>query len=223
MPKIRWYTNEHLPLCQSFVAKLRPTFSFERDLSKRGYQWILGVDEAGCGALAGPVVASAVCFPFNSRLAEVADSKLLSEAKREELYDLILKRARAVGVGCGTLEEIETIGIRQATYLAMRRAIAQVPQADFALVDAWTIPELSLEQQGVIKGDQKIKSIAAASIIAKVTRDRIMERMHIAYPVYGFHEHKGYGTKKHRAAIEMHGPCPIHRLSYKTFHQTLDV
>jgi ribonuclease HII len=133
------------------------------------------------------------------------------------VYEAITKSAQGWAAGIVSSDEIYKIGIRPATYLAMRRALEQISHADFALVDAWTIPEITIKQRGVIKGDRKIISIAAASIIAKVTRDRMMKEFHEQFPHYGFDVHKGYGTKVHRAAIDTHGPCPIHRLGYKTF------
>ena len=199
------------------AAKKKPTFKLERTLMSQGFSQIVGVDEAGCGALAGPVVAGAVILPLNSRIGELNDSKQMSEKKRENLYELVTNRAVAWAAGIASVEEIYEIGIRQANYLAMRRAVQQIQDADYALVDAWTIPELQIPQQGIIKGDAKVKSIAAASIIAKVTRDRMLYEFEELYPHYGFATHKGYGTKQHTDAIANHGPCPIHRLGYKTF------
>ncbi len=195
-----------------------PTFKIERELQAQGYKWIVGVDEAGCGALAGPVVAGAVIFPLDSDLEGIKDSKLLSEKVRENLYMEVTQRAVSWASGQASVEEIEEIGIRPATYLAMRRAIEAVEQVDYVLVDAWTLPNMKLPQRGIIKGDRTVKSIAAASIIAKVTRDRQMREHAQTYPNYGFEVHKGYGTAVHRQAIKDHGPCGIHRLSYKTFH-----
>jgi ribonuclease HII len=197
---------------------ISPTFLAEQTLLAVGFQSIVGVDEAGCGALAGPLVAAAVIFPLDSRLGLVRDSKTLSERQRESLYDDVIEKSDAWAVGMASHEEISEIGLRTANYLAMRRAIEQIPEADAALVDAWTIPDLAIFQRGIIRGDQTVKSIAAASILAKVTRDRLMLKYAEEYPEYGFEAHKGYATKKHRDAIKKHGPCPIHRLSYKTFH-----
>jgi ribonuclease HII len=198
-----------------------PTFKIERELHAQGYKWIVGVDEAGCGALAGPVVAGAVIFPLDSDLEGLKDSKLLSEKVREELYGEVTERSVSWASGQASVEEIEEIGIRPATYLAMMRAIQAIENVDYVLVDAWTLPDLRAPQRGIIKGDRKVKSIAAASIIAKVTRDRQMREHAQTYPAYGFDVHKGYGTAVHRQAIKDHGPCGIHRLSYKTFHPTL--
>ncbi len=195
----------------------RPTFQYERDLLARGFRTVVGVDEAGCGALAGPLVAGAVIFPIDSRLGEVNDSKLLSPSKRDELYDLIVERAAAWAVGSVSVEEIMALGLRPANLLAMRRAVEGISGADYALVDAWTIPGLSIPQQGIIRGDSLVKSIAAASVIAKVTRDREMVVLSREFPAYGFDVHKGYATKSHRDAINQYGPCVAHRLTYKTF------
>lgn len=176
---------------------------------------IVGVDEAGAGALAGPVVAGAVVLPLDSRIGELNDSKKISAMGRERLYSLVTARALVWAVGMATNEEIDKIGIRPANYLAMRRAIEKIKGADFALVDAWTLPGLSIPQRGIIRGDALVKSIAAASIIAKVSRDRMMLEFHREYPEYGFDSHKGYGTEFHREQISVLGPCPIHRRSFK--------
>lgn len=196
----------------------RPTFQYERALLDQGFRAIVGVDEAGCGALAGPLVAGAVIFPLDSRLGGLNDSKLLSPSKRDELYDVIKERAVAWAVGSVSVEEITELGLRPANLLAMRRAVEAIPQADYALVDAWTIPGLLIPQRGIIRGDQLVKSIAAASVVAKVTRDRMMLDLSVQFPAYQFHVHKGYATKTHRDAIKKHGPCAAHRLTYKTFH-----
>ena len=198
-----------------------PTFKVEQALQAQGYRWIVGVDEAGCGALAGPVVAGAAILTIDSGLEKLRDSKLLSEKVREELFDQVKEQSVSWGVGQASVEEIEKIGIRPATYLAMRRAVESIAQVDYALVDAWTVPGLTVPQQGFVKGDRKIRSIAAASILAKVTRDRQMREHAQAFPQYGFDGHKGYGTAAHRQAIKDHGPCAIHRMTYKTFHPTL--
>ena len=189
----------------------KPTFNHERELISKGFRMIVGVDEAGAGALAGPVVAGAVVLPLNSIIGDLNDSKKISAMGRERLYSLVTARALAWAVGMATNEEIDEIGIRPANYLAMRRAIEQISEADYILVDAWTLPEIKIPQRGIIRGDQKIKSIAAASIIAKVTRDKIMCEYHQEFPDYGFDRHKGYGTELHLAQISKLGPCQIHR------------
>lgn len=198
-----------------------PTFQEERALINAGYTAIVGIDEAGCGALAGPVVAAAVIFPLNSRLAKIKDSKLMSPAAREELYPKILSKAKAFGVAESSVNEIETFGLRQATFLAMRRALGQISEVDYVLVDGYLVPGITFPQKRIIKGDRTVKSIAAASVIAKVTRDRIMVKYEEQYPEYGFAKHKGYGTRVHEAAITKHGPCPIHRMNFRPFLPTL--
>src|SRR3989339_529372 len=178
-----------------------PTFEYEQELYKKGYQFVIGIDEVGCGALAGAVYAGAVIFPKTFSLKGINESKALSSIKREEWVPIIKEQAIAWSIGIASVEEIAQMNIRQATFLAMRRAIEQIPQGDHLLVDAWTIPHVSLPQKSVIKGDQNIISIAAASILAKVTRDHYMVELHEIYPEYGFADHKGYGTKKHQLAI----------------------
>lgn len=192
----------------------KPTFRYERDLLSLGFSVIVGVDEAGVGALAGPVVASAVVLPLDSRIGDINDSKKLSALRRERLFALITARATIWAIGLATNEEIDRIGIRPANYLAMRRAIDKIPNVDFVLVDAWTLPSLAIAQKGIIRGDQKVKSIAAASIIAKVSRDRMMLEYHQQFPEYDFAKHKGYGTEFHRKRIVEMGRCPIHRRSF---------
>lgn len=177
--------------------------------------FVCGIDEAGRGPLAGPVVAGAVILPQDSNILWLNDSKQLSAKKREELYDVIMEEAVAVGVGYASPARIDEINILQATYEAMRDAIAAlgvVPQ--ILLNDAVTIPGLTLPQVPIIKGDAKSVSIAAASIIAKVTRDRLMEEYDRLLPEYGFAAHKGYGSQSHIAALKTYGPSPIHRRSF---------
>ncbi len=196
-----------------------PNFCHERELTALGFQAIVGVDEAGAGALAGPLIAGAVILPFTSRLGELDDSKAKTPKARERLFDLISERATAWAIGEATVEEINTLGLRPANYLAMKRAIAQIPSADFVLVDAWTLPDLPIPQRGIIHGDHLVKSIAAASIIAKVTRDRMMCALAKVHPAYDFDVHKGYGTLAHRKQIKTHGPCRAHRTSWGIFNR----
>lgn len=181
------------------------------------YSYICGIDEAGRGPLAGPVVAGAVILPQNCHILYINDSKKLSEKKREELYDVIMDEAAAVGVGYSAPERIDEINILQATYEAMREAISNLPiQPDLLLNDAVTIPEVAMKQVPIIKGDAKSISIGAASIVAKVTRDRLMRRYDEVFPEYGFAAHKGYGAQAHIEALKKYGPCPIHRKSFIT-------
>ena len=176
---------------------------------------ICGIDEAGRGPLAGPVVASAVILPKGCRILYVNDSKKLTEKKREELYDTVMEQALSVGVGIVGPDVIDDINILQATYLAMRQAVQQLdPQPDLLLNDAVKISGISVKQVPIIGGDAKSLTIAAASIIAKVTRDRMMREYDKMFPEYGFAKHKGYGCESHIAALKEFGPCPIHRRSF---------
>ncbi len=196
-----------------------PTVEEEVALLKQGYCFIAGLDEAGRGCLAGPVVAAAVILPLEEDhlplFAGVRDSKQLLPHTRESLYQVIIQHAVAVGVGVGSVALIDERNILQATKYAMKAAIAQLsipPQA--LLLDALTLSGIALPQRSIIKGDTSCLSIAAASIIAKVTRDRLMLQLHEQYPVYGFAQHKGYCTEVHLAALREHGVCPIHRRTF---------
>lgn len=179
------------------------------------YAYICGIDEVGRGPLAGPVVAGAVILPKDCSLLYLNDSKKLSEKKREELYEKIMETAVAVGIGYNTPARIDEINILQATYEAMREALANLSvKPDLLLNDAVTIPKVDIKQVPIVKGDAKSISIAAASIVAKVTRDRLMVKYDEVYPGYGFASHKGYGTAMHMEAIRKYGPTPIHRKSF---------
>ena len=180
-----------------------------------GHGWVCGIDEVGRGPLCGPVVASAVILPKDCQILYLNDSKKLSEKKREELYDVIMEEAIAVGLGMATPERIDEINILQATYEAMRQAIAGLKVKPAVLLnDAVTIPEIEIPQIPIIKGDAKSVSIAAASIIAKVTRDRMMVEYDRMYPGYDLASNKGYGTKVHMDALRTIGPCEIHRRTF---------
>ncbi|WP_246046315.1 ribonuclease HII [Thermosporothrix hazakensis] len=201
----------------------------EMALFEQGYCFIAGLDEAGRGCLAGPVVAAAVMLPLekgaetlSELLRGVNDSKQLSEATRESLYDRIMQEALAVGVGIGSVELIERYNILQATKRAMQVALDQLSPAPQALLlDALTLPNLTLPQRSLIKGDARSLSIASASIIAKVTRDRLMRELHQEYPEYGFDRHKGYGTEAHIAAIKQYGATPHHRKTFSPIREML--
>ena len=187
--------------------------AFEREYEEYGY--ICGIDEVGRGPFAGPVVAGAVILPKDCDILYINDSKKLSEKKREELYDIIMEKAVATGIGMVGPERIDEINILNATYEAMREAIGNLSvQPDLLLNDAVTIPEITIPQVPIIKGDAKSISIGAASIIAKVTRDRLMVEYEEFYPEYDFASNKGYGSVKHREALKKYGPCPIHRSTY---------
>ena len=180
-------------------------------------EYICGIDEAGRGPLAGPVVAGAVILPKNHKIPYLNDSKQLSEKRREELYDQIMSEALAVGIGIISPERIDEINILQATYEAMRSAIDQLAyKPNILLNDAVIIPNVNIPQEKIIKGDAKSLSIAAASVIAKVTRDRMMKAYHELFPEYGFDKHKGYGSRDHIEMIQKLGPSPIHRKTFIT-------
>ncbi len=190
--------------------------AFEKNARLEGYSHIAGVDEAGRGPLAGPVVAAAVIFGPNYKNPDIDDSKKLSARQREKLYEIILNEAIDVGVGVADAETIDKVNILQATFLAMREAVFELsPPPDYILVDGLHCISLQIVQKPVVKGDTLSVSIAAASIIAKVFRDRIMEMYHRQFPQYNFIKNKGYGTKEHCRAIEQFGMCKIHR---KSFH-----
>jgi ribonuclease HII len=192
-----------------------PTFKEERELLARGFTIVAGVDEAGCGCWAGPVYAAAVILPFDSRIGLVRDSKTLSLDQRVRVATRVKEEAAAWAVGTATPQEIDALNIRGAGVLAMRRAVEALAMApQFVIVDAFRIPGLSMPQKAVIQGDLRVKSVAAASVIAKVERDLEMHRLDAEHPGYGFAHHKGYGTKEHQAALAKLGPSPIHRLSY---------
>ena len=190
-------------------------FALEKQLHEEGYNLVCGVDEAGRGPLAGPVCAAAVILPEDCDLPGLNDSKKLTENKREALYDQIIAKAVAYGIAFASVEEIEEINILSAALLAMNRAIEKLPQApDMALIDGNTTRDIKVPARSIVGGDGKCACIAAASVLAKVTRDRLMLDMAKEYPQYGFEKHKGYGTKAHYAALEEHGPSPIHRMSF---------
>ncbi len=192
-----------------------PTDIFEVEARRCGHRYIAGLDEAGRGPLAGPVIAAAVIFPRRCRVLGLNDSKQLSAAHRDQLYVSIRDRATMVGVGSATEKEIDRINILEATRLAMQRAIASLPLVpDFLLLDALTLPLLSIPQRAIITGDCLSLSIAAASVIAKVTRDRMMVGYHTEYPEYNFLSHKGYSTPEHLRLLTRHGPCAIHRRTF---------
>ena len=196
------------------LLRLETMLAFEKKYGNE-YECICGIDEAGRGPLAGPVVAGAVILPKDCEILYLNDSKKLSAAKREELYDEIMEKAVAAAVGMASPARIDEINILQATYEAMREAISKLAvEPGILLNDAVTIPEMIIPQVPIIKGDAKSVSIAAASILAKVTRDRLMVEYDKVMPEYGFAGHKGYGSKEHIEAIKKYGPTPIHR---KTF------
>ena len=197
-------------------------WAIEKELYEKGYSCICGVDEAGRGPLAGPVCAAAVILPSNLELPGLNDSKKLSDKKRRELYPIIQEKALAYGIAFADHREIDEINILQATYLAMERALSQLSiRPDMALIDGNRAKDFGLPVTTVVHGDALSANIAAASILAKVTRDDYMDQMAKEYPQYGFEVHKAYGTKAHYAALREFGPSPIHRMTFlKKFYGT---
>ncbi len=205
----------------------RPSLAYESARWAEGYRCVAGIDEAGRGALAGPVVAAAVALPPGTVLAadglpwsQVRDSKQLAPARRETLFDAVQQHALACAIGCVDAATIDSIGIAAATRRAMQEAVVALAPASDALIIDWVkLPSVNLPQQSFIKADQRVVSVAAASILAKVYRDRLLVELGARYPAYGFAQHKGYGTAQHRAAIATHGPCPVHRHTFAPIAQ----
>lgn len=196
-------------------VRLRRLLSRERQLWRVGRRYVAGVDEAGRGPLAGPVVAAAVMFPTDVWIPGVDDSKRLSPSKREELFSEIRDHAISLGVGIVDRSVIDAINIREASLIAMKSALSQLkPQPEYVLVDGNYFRSSSVPFETIVHGDAKVFSIAAASIAAKVIRDRLMQDLHLRYPEYGFDRHKGYATKQHIEAIQVFGRCDIHRQSF---------
>ena len=202
-----------------------PSFAEEKLLAAQGYRLIAGVDEVGRGALMGPVVAAAVILPGDIKAHwqdRVRESKQLRPAVRELLFDGIIEMAISVGIGITASEVIDAQGIIRATRLAMKSAVDQlVPEPQYLLIDYMLLPEVSLPQKGITDGDSLCFSIACASIVAKVARDRLMVELDAVYPGYGLAEHKGYGTKEHLACLRRQGPCPIHRRSFRPVREMI--
>lgn len=188
---------------------------YEQNAELKGYKAICGVDEAGRGPLAGPVCAAAVILPSNTIIDGVNDSKKLTEKKRETLFDVIKETAVSYCIAYASVEEIESINILNATMLAMKRAVEGLEvKADYAMIDGNKMPPIDIDGETIVKGDAKSMSIACASILAKVSRDRLLYEYAKEYPQYQFDKHKGYGTVAHREAILEYGPCPYHRMSF---------
>ncbi|WP_027339981.1 ribonuclease HII [Halonatronum saccharophilum] len=201
---------------QMLKEKFEQMSRYEKGLRERGYKLIGGIDEAGRGPLAGPVVAAVVILDEDTYIPGLDDSKKLSESKREELFEIIQEKALGVGVGIVDNRRIDEINILQATYQGMKEAISSLEvDPDYLLIDAETLPGIAIAQKGIVEGDANSVSIAAASIVAKVTRDRMLLEYDKEYPEYGFSSHKGYGTAYHIEALKEHGPTPIHRKSFK--------
>lgn len=189
---------------------------FERSLRQDGYRRIAGVDEAGRGPLAGPVIAACVILPADERYQVFDDSKKLTAGRREQLFEQLVEAGVPLGIATVWQDEIDRLNILQASLLAMKRAILQLAEGpDFLLIDGNQPVDLAIPQRSLVKGDSRSASIGAASIVAKVTRDRLMTELDRQYPRYNFKKHKGYPTREHRAAIIENGPCPLHRLTFK--------
>lgn len=204
------------------AEKSHPDMSFELEARASGFLYVAGVDEAGRGPLAGPVVAGAVILPEHPEgLEGLNDSKQLTAARRERLFMALLEGEQVLcSVGIASVEEIDRLNILKATHLAMARAVEGLSvRADFCLVDGLPVKGLPVPHRAIVKGDGRSLSIAAASVLAKVTRDRMMTEADDAYPQYGFAKHKGYGTKAHMEALRKHGPCPLHRRSFAPVSQ----
>lgn len=197
------------------LKRLEELSRYEKSCYESGMEYVAGIDEVGRGPLAGPVVTAAVILPKGCLIEGINDSKKLSPKKREELYDVIMEKAVSVSLGMEDNAIIDSINILQATYSAMRKAVKGLSvKPDMLLVDAVTIPCVEIPQTAIIKGDAKSISIGAASIIAKVTRDRMMRKMSLEYPYYDFENNMGYGTARHMEGIKKYGLCPIHRRSF---------
>ncbi|MGI6669380.1 MAG: ribonuclease HII [Acetivibrionales bacterium] len=197
------------------IKRLEELSRYEKEAYLKGFRYVAGIDEAGRGPLAGPVVAACVMLPEGCFIEGLKDSKKLSASKREKLYDIIMDKAVSVGTGIVDEKYIDSMNILNATKLAMKKAVEQVkPKPDLLLIDAIRLPDVDILQVPITKGDSLSISIAAASIIAKVTRDRLIEEADSLYPAYGFKKHKGYGTAEHIKAIRKYGICPIHRISF---------
>jgi ribonuclease HII len=198
------------------VGDGRDLYAYGLELEASGVFPVAGADEAGRGACAGPLVAGAAVLPPGLRLEGLGDSKLLTERQRDRLYDEVTARASAWAVAVVPASEVDRIGVQEANYRALREAVAALTgvRPRLALIDGFMVPALSVPGQAVVKGDRLVACIAAASILAKVTRDRMMAELHLSWPDYGFAMHKGYATAVHQAALNRLGPCPEHRLSY---------
>jgi ribonuclease HII len=198
------------------MAKVRAFRTMENAIRRMGFVYVAGVDEVGRGCLAGPVVAAAVVLNPDRYVPRISDSKTVTALERDKLYDQITRNAVTWGVASASCGEIDTINIHQASLRAMQRAVQLLaPSPDFVLVDAFRIPDLLMAQRAVIHGDSRCTAIAAASIVAKVTRDRMMLELHVEDPRYGFNRHKGYATREHLQAVAQFGYSPVHRQSFR--------
>ena len=207
------------------IKNQKPSFAEERSLRAQGYRLIAGIDEVGRGALTGPVVAAAVILPHNLKVhwrEKVRDSKQLNPIVREMLFAYISEKAVSIGIGISSNEIIDKVGIIEATRMAMKQAIEKlVPGPEYLLIDYMLLPAVLLPQKGITDGDSLCFSIACASIVAKVSRDRMMVEMDRDFPIYGFARHKGYGTREHLECLHKYGPCPVHRRSFRPVREVI--
>lgn len=209
------FPDQFLPP-ETEAERMERMVRYERHAYQQGATAVAGLDEAGRGCLAGPVVAAAVILPRDWQHAEINDSKQLTAHQRDTLFAVIHEHALGIGVGIASVEVVDRLNILQATHVAMKEAVSNLSSPpDFLLLDAVQLSNMPMPQHSIIKGDTLSLSIAAASIIAKVTRDRLMVEYDQQYPAYGFAAHKGYGTQQHRSAIKQYGPCPIHRRTFR--------
>lgn len=216
--------SKHYEAQRAESRRIQGLLTEEKGLWKKGFLYVAGLDEVGRGPLAGPVMAAACILPAQFELPGLNDSKQLTESKREKLFDLIQSQALGYAVGSAESAEIDALNILQATKLAMKRAVEGLKmRPHFLLIDALELPQIKIPQKGIIGGDTLSASIAAASILAKVTRDRWMTELHELYPEYGFNRNKGYGTKEHRDALQRFGPCPLHRRSFSPVTQEASI
>lgn len=211
-------------ISEAEALRLENMSQFERGLALQGFYRVAGVDEAGRGPLAGPVVAAACILYPGFFLPHLNDSKQLTPEKREEIYLALASDSLvAYGLGVVDIEEIDRLNILQASLLAMQKALSALPKKpDYVLVDGNTLPKIDIPAKAIVEGDARSVSIAAASIFAKVTRDRLLDELDAKYPLYGFKKHKGYATLEHMKAIEEHGPCPVHRKSFEPIKTLLE-
>lgn len=209
-------SDKHSQRVKANLDRETDMLAFERMAYESGYMRVAGIDEAGRGPLAGPVVAAAVVLPNGLLIPGVKDSKEVPEQERERLYEIIIKKALACGIGVVDEKTIDEVNIYQATIMAMEKALAAVsPVPEYLLVDAMSLSRIPIPQKAVIKGDRLSHSIAAASILAKTARDRMMRELHQRFPEYNFHRHKGYATREHVELLKKYGPCPAHRRSFQ--------
>lgn len=216
--------TKHYQEQRAEFQRIQGMLTEEKKLWKNGFLYVAGLDEVGRGPLAGPVMAAACILPARFDLPGLNDSKQLSESKREKLFEQIQNQAIGYAVGSAEPAEIDALNILQATKLAMKRALEDLKiRPHFLLIDALELPQIKIPQKGIIRGDSLSASIAAASILAKVTRDRWMTELHEIYPEYGFNRNKGYGTKEHLKALQTYGPCPLHRRSFAPVEQKASI